>query len=110
LVTVETRDNRDENRYEIWIDGQVAGFALYQLGHDSITFTHTEIYPAHEGSGFGSRLAREALDDAKKRELSVVPLCPFIATYIADHPDDYLDLVVPAMRKPLAARSSRPST
>ncbi len=107
---VEIRDNRDENRYEIRVDGQVAGFAEYQLGHDSITFTHTEIYPAYEGAGLGSHLARGALDDVKARGLSVVPVCPFIAAYISRHPDDYLDLVVPDLRKPLAARSSRPST
>jgi uncharacterized protein len=110
LVSVEVRDNRDETRYEIRVDGQVAGFAQYRLGEDSITFTHTEIYPAHEGAGLGSRLARAALEDVKARKLSVVPLCPFIAAYISRHPDDYLDVVVPAMRKQLAARSSRPST
>ncbi len=110
MVSVEIRDNRDKNRYEIRVDGQVAGFAQYQLGHDSITFTHTEIYPGHEGAGLGSRLTRVALDDVKTRELRVVPLCPFIATYISRHPDDYLDLVIPAMRKPLATRSLKPST
>jgi predicted GNAT family acetyltransferase len=33
--------------------------------------------------------------------LEVVPLCPFIAAYIRSHADDYLDLVVQAMREPL---------
>ena len=72
-MSVEIRDNRDETRYEIRVDGQVAGFAQYRLGDDSITFTHTEIYPAYAGAGLGSRLARGALDDVKARELSVVP-------------------------------------
>jgi hypothetical protein len=47
------------------------------------------------------RLARAALDDVRELGLEVVPLCPFIAAYIRSHADEYLDLVVPAMREPL---------
>ena len=95
-------DNRDRARYEISTGGRRAGFAQYRLDPGSITFVHTEIDPEHEGAGLGSRLARAALDDVRARQLTVVPLCPFIADYIRRHPDDYLDLVVPAMRKRLA--------
>lgn len=101
-MSVEVHDNRDEARYEIWTGGRRAGFAEYRRGPGSITFVHTEIDPEHEGAGLGSRLARAALDDARDRQLTVVPLCPFIADYIRHHPDDYLDLVVPAMRTQLA--------
>jgi predicted GNAT family acetyltransferase len=101
-MSVEVRDNRDQARYEIWTGGRRAGFAQYRLDPGSITFVHTEIDPEHEGAGLGGRLARAALDDVRTRQLTIVPLCPFIAEYIRRHPDDYLDLVVPAMRKRLA--------
>jgi predicted GNAT family acetyltransferase len=39
-------------------------------------------------------LAREALDNARWRGLSVTPLCPFIRAYIDHHPE-YEDLVAP---------------
>ncbi len=107
-MSVEVRDNSDEARYEIWTRGRRAGFAQYRLGPGSITFVHTEIDPEHEGVGLGGRLARAALDDARARQLSVVPLCPFIADYIRRHPDDYLDLVVPAMRTRLAGGLTQP--
>lgn len=97
-MSVEVRDNRDQARYEVWTDGQLAGFAQYRLHDGRITFLHTEIGPGHEGVGLGSQLARAALDDVRVRQLAVVPLCPFIADYIKRHPDDYLDIVVPAMR------------
>jgi hypothetical protein len=35
----------------------------------------------------------------------VEPLCPFIAAFIRRNPDDYLDLVIPAMRKELMHRA-----
>jgi predicted GNAT family acetyltransferase len=50
------------------------------------------VNPAYEGRGFGSRLAEAALDDARRQALAVVPLCPFIAWYIEQHPE-YRDLV-----------------
>jgi predicted GNAT family acetyltransferase len=104
-VTVEVRDNPDESRYELTSDGRLAGFALYRLEDGQITFFHTEVEPEYEGSGFGSRLVRAALDDVRKRKLSVVPVCPFFAGYIARHPDEYLDLVVPDMRAAVTSGS-----
>jgi predicted GNAT family acetyltransferase len=97
-MSVEVRDNRDEARYEIRADGRLAGFAQYRLHDGRITFTHTEIDPEHAGAGLGSRLARAALEDVRERALAVVPVCPFIAAFIKGHPEDFLDLVVPAMR------------
>jgi predicted GNAT family acetyltransferase len=99
---VEVRDNRDESRYEVFTDGQLAGFSQYRLGDGRITFVHTEIDPDYEGSGLGSRLARAALDDSRTRNLEVVPQCPFIAGYIRRHPE-YIDLVVPAFRAGVTA-------
>lgn len=102
-MSVEVTDNRDEARYEIRTDGELAGFALYRLEGTRITFVHTEIVPEHEGAGLGGRLARAALDDARSRNLSVVPRCPFIAAYIRRHSEEYLDLVLPALRAELMA-------
>lgn len=96
---VEVRDNPDQARYEVVVDGRVGGFAQYELEEGRIKFLHTEIDPAHEGGGLGSRLARAALDDARARELPVVPLCPFIAGYIRRHPDPYASIVVADMRE-----------
>ena len=79
-------------RYEVRVDGRVAGFAAYRLVQGRIIFTHTEISPEFEGRGFGSRLAAGALDDVRSRGLLVTPLCPFIAAYIERHPA-YADLV-----------------
>lgn len=65
-MSVEVRDNRDEPRYEVWTDGQLAGFAQYRLRGGRITFTHTEIDPEYEGAGLGSQLVRAALEDVRE--------------------------------------------
>jgi predicted GNAT family acetyltransferase len=98
-VSVEVRDNPQKSRYEIRSDGELAGFVTYRLHDDYITFVHTEIEPPYEGEGLGSKLGRSVLDDARRRALPVVPMCPFIAEYIRRHPDEYLDLVRPDLRE-----------
>lgn len=88
----EVRDNAERRRFEVVVDGDVAGFADYQRRGGRIIFLHTQIDPAHEGQGLGSSLARGALDAAREAGEPVVPLCPFIAAYIERH-EEYADLV-----------------
>lgn len=91
---VELSRNEDKDRYEAHIEGKLAGFAEYQLTHELVVFTHTEVYEQFEGLGVGSVLARFALDDVRARgERKVLPLCPFINGWIARH-QDYADLVM----------------
>ena len=97
-MNVDVHDNPERSRYEVWADGELAGFTDYRLHDDRITFVHTEVEPAREGAGLGSRLARFELDDARSRGLEIVPQCPFVAAYIGRHRDEYLDAVVPAFR------------
>lgn len=85
-------DNPDAHRFELKAGGDVAAQAEYELLPGSIKFTHTEVLPGHEGKGYGSKLAKFALDDVRQRGLNVVPACEFIAVYIGKHAD-YLELV-----------------
>jgi hypothetical protein len=85
-------DNPEASRFELVVDGEVAGFAEYRRTKSSVAFTHTVIEPAYEGRGLGSVLARNALDATREAGFAVLPFCPFIRGYIQRHPA-YLDLV-----------------
>ena len=85
-------NNEAESRYEIHVDGQLAGFADYSVGPGVVAIPHTEVDPIYEGRGLGSTLARAALDDIREQGMQVAPHCPFIATWIRRHPE-YADLV-----------------
>jgi hypothetical protein len=89
---VVVRDEPARSRYEIVVDGERAGFAAYERVGAVMTIPHTEVEPRFEGRGLGARLARFALDDARRQGWRVVPRCPFVASYIARHPE-YDDLV-----------------
>ena len=91
-MTIEFADHRDAHRYELRDGDEVIGFIVHRLSGDVITLVHTEVDPAHAGQGHAATLARGALDDARSRGLTVVPSCPYVAAYIAKHPE-YADLV-----------------
>ena len=91
-MDVAVADNPEAERYEITADGRPAGFAKYHLRPGLIAFVHTEIDDEFEGEGLGSELAQFALDDARSRDLAVLPFCPFISGWIKRH-EEYVDLV-----------------
>lgn len=91
---IVVEDNPIESRYEARIGDRVVGISEYELPDEAgpIVFVHTEVMPDAEGQGVGSRLARGALEDVRRRRLGVVADCPFIAAYIRRHPE-YRDLL-----------------
>ena len=91
-MSIEVSNNETDQRYEIHVDGALAGFAEYRLRPDALVFTHTQVLDAYEGQGLGGKLARGALDDVRARGVRIRPRCPFIAAYIDRHPA-YQDLV-----------------
>ena len=98
-AAVDVRNNEAEGRFQVEQDGQVA-FAEYRLLASGILFPHTLVPQALEGRGIGGALAREALGFARERGLKVMPVCTFIAGYIARHPEHH-DLVHPDYRRAL---------
>lgn len=89
---VRVRDASGESRYEITVDGELAGFAEYRRDPGRIVFTHTEVDDAYTGQGVAGQLAAAALDSAREQSLRVRPECSYIAGYIRKHPE-YVDLV-----------------
>lgn len=90
-------DNPEQDRYEIRVGDELAGFTQYKLAPGRISFIHTEVEDRFEGQGLGSRLIAFALEDTRARNLDVLPFCPFVRAYIQRHPE-YLDLVPAAKR------------
>lgn len=89
---VEVKDAPERDRYEAWVGENLAGFLDYGRHGRTLVLIHTEVDERFEGTGVGSQLARAVLDEARAQGLRVNPRCPFVAAWIARHPD-YLDLV-----------------
>ena len=93
--TIAIDDRPELERYELTLDGRLAGVATYRLDadEDRITLLHTEIAPAGRGLGLGSRLAEHVLADIRRRGLRIQADCEFMAEHIATHPE-HQDLLV----------------
>ena len=79
-------NNQQRRRYEIRVDGEVAGHAAYELRPGMIVFTETVIEPRFRGRGLGARLVAAALADAESRGLRILPRCPFVQKFIKLQP------------------------
>ena len=89
---VTVRDDPDERRYELLLDGARVGELVYRADGETLSLLHKEVDRSLEGRGLGSALVGRALDDIRSRGLRIVPLCPFVGDYIERHPE-YADLV-----------------
>ena len=95
---VEVVDEPERQRFEIRVDGELAGFTEYRRSPGLIAFVHTLIDARFEGQGLGTRLVTDALGEVRSDGLAVLPFCPFVRAFIARHTSDYLDLVPDAYR------------
>lgn len=94
MTTAPANVRRDDarHRYEIEVNGQVAGSMAYRPHGEALELIHTEVGEAWQGQGLAAQLARHALDDARRTGRKVIPSCAYVAAYIQRHPQDQ-DLV-----------------
>ena len=93
IENLEVTHNEAENRFEIWIDGQLSKLD-YNHHDNTIVMMHVGVYPDHRGRGIAGKQTQVALEYAKEKNLRVIPMCSYVAAYIRKHPQ-YLDLMKP---------------
>ena len=84
--------NTDKQRYEIHVDGILAGITEAHEDGEVVTFPHTKVFEQFEGQGLGSELVAGALDDVRVRGKKIVAQCPYVARFVEKH-QDYADLI-----------------
>jgi predicted GNAT family acetyltransferase len=84
--------NADEQRYEILVDGILAGFTQAKEDGEIVVFPHTLVFDQFEGEGLASELVAGALDDVRVRGKKIVAQCPYVARFVEKH-QDYADLL-----------------
>ena len=80
------RDNPGQHRFEIVVDGKVAGIAQYRPEGDDLVFTHTPRWTTPtRGRASGRRSWRRRWPELRDRGVGVIPECPFVRTYLKRH-------------------------
>ena len=78
--------NAAKQRFEMDVDGQLSVLE-YTFKNHRLFLTHTEVPPALQSHGLGTKLAHAALEYARQNELTVVAICPFVKEYVDSHPE-----------------------
>ena len=86
-------DNPAELQYELRSGCEVVGLIRYRREPGAIALVHTDVDPDLEGTGAAGELVEGALLDLRSRGLRVIPICPYVRSWIGRHPA-YADLVV----------------
>ncbi|MFW0788909.1 GNAT family N-acetyltransferase [Gordonia sp. CPCC 205333] len=83
--------NPDLRRYEVYADGELAGFTVYRDrdydGAAERIFYHTEVGEAFGGRGLATILVKEALDATRAENKLIVGVCPLVAMFLTNNPD-----------------------
>jgi len=85
IATPTVRRNADQQRFEIHVDGELAGFLGYRESKGVLDLLHTEVQPRFEGRGVGAELVRGALEQARASGHRIVPSCSFVAAWVERH-------------------------
>jgi len=87
MSDVRTDHDEANSRYLLSLDGEVIGEVRYRDSEDRRIFTHSEVQPAHEGQGLGTRMVQAALDDTLAAGLKPIGRCSMVRHFLDEHPD-----------------------
>ena len=76
------KDNK--GKFYIEVEGKSAAEMTYVwAGNDRIIIDHTEVSDLLRGKGAGKQLVLKAVEFARSKGISIVPLCPFAKSVFA---------------------------
>jgi predicted GNAT family acetyltransferase len=80
--------NKSAQRFELSVGNHVA-ILEYEMTGDgtAMALTHTYVPEALRGQGVGLELVAGALAEIKQAQLKIIPVCPFVETYLRRYPD-----------------------
>lgn len=102
LNNLTVTHNEKARRFELLVD-DLRSVLTYRRFPDRIVLVHTEVPQPLERHGLAAKLTGFALDFARANHLRVVPLCPYVSSFLRKHPE-YQDLVSSADMQKLLSR------
>jgi predicted GNAT family acetyltransferase len=89
----EVLDNQSRSRYELWVDGVLAGIEGYEIDDEGVvTLLHTVIDEQFSRQGYARTMVRGILDGMRTRQQQFRPVCSYVQRFLTRFPE-YKDLV-----------------
>ena len=93
---IEIKQNNDEKHgnFEAFIEGNRAGLMTYTwAGEERFIIDHTEVDEAYNGQGVGKEMLLAAVEFAREKGKTIIPLCPFAKATFQKH-EELQDVLV----------------
>ena len=92
-IEIQHVESETKGSYFVEVEGNKVGEMTYsKAGTDRIIIDHTEVDDSMRGTGLGKKLVIRAVQNARKQEISIVPLCPF-ARSVFDKNEELRDVL-----------------
>jgi uncharacterized protein len=92
MKKVQLKLNEGRGGFYIMDGEDELGEMLVSISGKDLRVYHTEVAPQAEGKGLAKQMLNEMVAYARKNNLKVVALCPYVHAQFTRHPDDYADV------------------
>jgi predicted GNAT family acetyltransferase len=82
-------NDKGHGAFYIMDGAEQLGEMVASITGSNLTVYHTEVSAKAEGKGYGKKLLNEMVDYARKNNLKVIPLCPYVHAQFKRHPKEY---------------------
>jgi uncharacterized protein len=84
-IEIRREDGETGGRYVTMVNGHEAEMTYSKAGASRIIIDHTGVPKELAGLGVGTELVRRAVEDARRDDIKIIPLCPFAKAQIQKH-------------------------
>ena len=86
-IKITREDGKSGGRYVAVVHGHEAEMTFSRAGTERIIIDHTGVPRELGGLGVGVALVKQAVEDARRDGIKIIPLCPFAKAQIQKHPE-----------------------
>jgi len=93
MLEIKQKDTETRGEFLAFFDGKQAGLMTYDwLSKDEFVIDHTQVEKEYNGRGFGKEMVYKAVEFARKKNVKIIPLCPF-AKAMFDNNEEIRDVL-----------------
>lgn len=85
-------DDKGRGAFIITENGEKIAEMVVAIDEENLFVYHTEVSPQAEGKGLAKLLLETMVQHARKHQIKVVPLCPYVHAQFNRHKELYADL------------------
>lgn len=85
-------NEKGHGAFTIANDAEKLGEMVISVSGKNVTVYHTEVAAKAEGKGLAKKMLNAMVDYARKNDVKVIPLCPYVHAQFKRHPEEYADI------------------